>query len=161
GASADGATYALAREAEDVAAVVRHAGADALLLGHSFGAVLALEAANLVKLDKLLVYEPYAPLEPAASPSPATQSLQSMVGDAEALLERFLRHVLRMGDEDVERLRAGPTWQARVAAAHTIPREMAAVECHHLRVDGLVAHQTRVRFLLGEQSPPFLREATM
>ena len=79
-----------------------HAGADALLLGHSFGALLALDAANLVKLDKLLVYEPYAPPEPAPSPSAATQSFQSMLGEPEALLDRFLRQILRMSDAEVE-----------------------------------------------------------
>ena len=47
GASGDGPVYALEREVEDVAAVVEWAGAGARLLGHSHGAVCALEAARL------------------------------------------------------------------------------------------------------------------
>lgn len=160
GASTDGPAYALEREAEDVAAVLAHAGPDALLLGHSFGGLVALEAANRVTVEKVLVYEPYAPAEPAPSPSPVTQSFMAMLPTPETLLDGFVRRIVQMSDADVERLRSGPSWPSRVAAAHTIPREMAAVECHRLVVDELVARKTRVRFLLGDRSPPFLREAT-
>src|SRR4051794_7943794 len=38
-------TYALAREADDVAAVLRAVGPDALVLAHSYGGTCALEAA--------------------------------------------------------------------------------------------------------------------
>jgi pimeloyl-ACP methyl ester carboxylesterase len=70
GASGDGADYALAREAEDLAAVVDAQGAPAALLGHSFGALAALEAALLTpNIRRLLLYEPVfalggAPLYP-------------------------------------------------------------------------------------------------
>jgi pimeloyl-ACP methyl ester carboxylesterase len=152
--------YALAREAEDVAAVLTHAGPDAVLLGHSFGGLVALEAANLVTVAKVLVYEPYAAADPLATPSPVTQSYQAMIATPEALLERFYREIVHFAASDLERLRASPAWPGRVAAACTIPREMAAVECHSLRVEGLVRRGSRVRFLVGERSPAFLREAT-
>jgi pimeloyl-ACP methyl ester carboxylesterase len=161
GQSADGPTYALEREGEDVAAVLERAGSEALLLGHSFGGLVALVTAELVPIERVLVYEPYAPADPAPAPSAATQSYAAMLGgDPEALLVRFLREVVQMTADDLERFRRTASWTARVAAAPTIPREMAAVECHRLMVDRLVARKARVRFLLGERSPAFLREST-
>jgi pimeloyl-ACP methyl ester carboxylesterase len=161
GQSGDGAPYRLEREGEDVAAVLERAGSEALLFGHSFGGLVALLAAELVPVERLLVYEPYAPAEPAPSPSVVTQSYIAMLGgNPEALLDRFFREIVQMPPDDLERVRRTPSWTARVAAAPTIPREMAAVECHRLVLDRLVARKTRVRFLLGERSPPFLREAT-
>ncbi|MBX3207521.1 MAG: alpha/beta hydrolase [Labilithrix sp.] len=160
GASGDGDAYAIAREVEDVAAVVDAIGGDVFLLGHSFGGLLALEAAARTRVAKLLVYEPYAPPAPAAEPSAVTQSFAAMLGDPEALLERFLRDIVQMTDADVARLRASSAWPARVAAASTIPREMAGVEQHRTAFEGLAQRATPVRFLLGERSPAFLRDAT-
>jgi pimeloyl-ACP methyl ester carboxylesterase len=47
GESGDADTYAIEREFEDIAAIVDSLGEPALLLGHSFGAICALEAALL------------------------------------------------------------------------------------------------------------------
>src|SRR3954452_12586587 len=52
-------TYALAREADDVAAVLRAVGPDALVLAHSYGGTCALEAAARgAAMARLLIYEP-------------------------------------------------------------------------------------------------------
>ncbi|MBX3263376.1 MAG: alpha/beta hydrolase [Labilithrix sp.] len=160
GASDDGGAYALAREVEDVAALVDSIGGEVFLLGHSFGGLLALEATARTEVAKLLVYEPYAPPAPAPEPSAVTRSFAAMIADPEALLVRFLRDIVQMSDADVARLRASTAWPARVAAARTIPREMAAVEQHRTTFEPLAERATPVRFLLGERSPPFLREAT-
>ncbi|MBX3218065.1 MAG: alpha/beta hydrolase [Labilithrix sp.] len=160
GASDDGRAYALSREVEDVAALIDSVGGEAFLLGHSFGGLLALEAAARTRVAKLLVYEPYAPAAPAPEPSAVTQSFAAMVADPEALLVRFLRDIVQMCDADVARLRASSAWPARVAAAATIPREMAGVEQHRTTFEALAERPIPVRFLLGERSPAFLREAT-
>ena len=59
GGSGDSEEYALEREFEDVAAVVDSLGEPVNLLGHSYGAVCALEAALLTSnVRKLVLYEP-------------------------------------------------------------------------------------------------------
>ena len=59
GGSGDAAAYALEREVEDVVAVVEAAGEPVALLGHSHGAVCALEAARLTGgVRALVLYEP-------------------------------------------------------------------------------------------------------
>lgn len=59
GESGDGSNYAIEREFDDVAAVVDPIGNGVDLLGHSFGAVCALEAGlRTSHLRKLILYEP-------------------------------------------------------------------------------------------------------
>src|SRR6266704_2544578 len=58
GDSGDTPPYAVAREIEDLDAVIEEAGGSAALYGHSSGACLALEAANrLPGIRKLALYE--------------------------------------------------------------------------------------------------------
>jgi len=58
GGSGDTAPYAVEREIEDIAALLREAGGAAFLWGMSSGVVLALEAANrLSEIRKLALYE--------------------------------------------------------------------------------------------------------
>lgn len=59
GASGDTHPYSLEREVEDIAAVIAANGPNALVLGHSSGAVLSLEAAMRgVPITRLAVNEP-------------------------------------------------------------------------------------------------------
>src|SRR5829696_4622459 len=59
GGSGDSDGYTMEREAEDVASVVDSIGEPVNLLGHSYGALLALEAALVAKnVRKLVLYEP-------------------------------------------------------------------------------------------------------
>ena len=59
GGSGDSSDYAIEREFEDMAAVVDSLGEPANLLGHSYGALCALEAAPLTRhVRKLVLYEP-------------------------------------------------------------------------------------------------------
>ena len=59
GDSSDGQGYEVEREFQDVAAVVRDAGDGALLVGHSYGGLVAAGAAQLLDgLPRLVLYEP-------------------------------------------------------------------------------------------------------
>ena len=59
GGSGDSEDYAIEREFEDVAAVVDSFGEPAFLVGHSYGAICALEASLLTPgVRKLVLYEP-------------------------------------------------------------------------------------------------------
>src|SRR3712207_6694772 len=59
GGSGDSEDYAIEREFEDVAAVVDSLGEPAFLVGHSYGALCALEAALLTpNVRKMVLYEP-------------------------------------------------------------------------------------------------------
>lgn len=61
--------------------------------------------------------------------------------------------------ETVEYMRSQPAWQARVAAAHTIPRELRAGKAYRLDAErfGYLGVPTLV--LSGGESPAALRKA--
>lgn len=168
GTSDDAAAYAFARESEDLHAMleaVAHAtGRErVLVLGHSFGGLVCLDALpETTRVAKLVVYEPYAPEVPAPEPSAVTKAYAALAerGDRDALVTSFLRDIVRMPSSDVDRLRAHGSWRARVAAGHTIPREMAAAETYRFQPSRYTSNAVPIRMLLGGESPAFLREAT-
>jgi pimeloyl-ACP methyl ester carboxylesterase len=124
GRSGDADDYALEREFEDVAAVVEWAGGGVNLLGHSHGGVCALEAALLVDgVRKLVLYEP--PIGFLVSPPHVVHRLEALLEaeQREELLAFFLREVAGLPADQIELMRSLPAWEARLAAAHTIPRE--------------------------------------
>lgn len=164
GASGDGPDYDIAREFEDVAAVV-DAVADASgsavdLYGHSFGASCALGGAALTSnVRRLAVYEPPVSPTEGAYPPGMLERLDALLaeGNREAVVEAVFREALGMSDEEFSAFRAQPSWPARVAAAHTIPRE-SRVELQGAFDLELVANITVPTLLLtGEDSPDFLR----
>ncbi len=60
GGSGDSDEYDLEREIEDMAAVVESIAEPVMLLGHSYGALIALEAAlRTDNLNGLVLYEPF------------------------------------------------------------------------------------------------------
>jgi pimeloyl-ACP methyl ester carboxylesterase len=162
GASGDVDPYAIEHEFDDVAAVVDSMPEPAHLLGHSYGAICSLEAAKrTAHLRSLVLYEPPLP-GGIAIVSEATQArldARNAAGDREGVLETFMREVVRVPESDLATLRSLPAWQARIAAAHTIPREERLERTYRFDPDS--ARQIRVPVLLlqGGQSPAFLVEA--
>lgn len=135
GASGDGAHYSLAREFEDLAAVVdaiaRAAVSPVDVLGHSFGGLCTFGGATLTKnIRRLVLYEGWQQVDPAAH-APSLQFMDHLetllaAGEREALLTMFVREVAGISEEELSMFQTSPVWQARVAAAHTIPREIRA-----------------------------------
>jgi pimeloyl-ACP methyl ester carboxylesterase len=132
GASGDNPNYAIQREFEDIAAVVDAMDEPANLLGHSYGALCALEAALLThNLRKLVLYEPGIKLPGVIlNPPEAIQRMQTLLelGDREGLLAILYREILKIPEHEYEQLRSAPSWSERVAFAQTMVREARAEE---------------------------------
>jgi pimeloyl-ACP methyl ester carboxylesterase len=136
GASGDAAGYDLAREFEDVAAVVdavaAASGSAVDLYGHSFGGLCAFGGATLTaNLGRLVLYEGWPPVDPAGRELPPSVSgrLDALLtqGDHDAVVETMFREVVRMPAAELAALRAQPAWPARVAAAPALVRELRAI----------------------------------
>jgi pimeloyl-ACP methyl ester carboxylesterase len=136
GASADGPEYRLAREFEDVAAVVDAAaelyGQPVDVYGHSFGGLCAFGAAALsTNVHRLVLYEGWPSVDPAAYtlPPEVDAKLDELLasGERDAIVATVLRELAGLSDRELEAFRALPAWRARVAAAHTLPRELRAI----------------------------------
>lgn len=134
GGSGDSATYHLQREYEDIVAVVdavaESAGQPVDLLGHSFGGLCVLGAARLTdNVRRLVLYEGWPATDPTVVGPPADviDEIDRLLdaGDPDAALAAMYHDIMSPGE--VEAFRASPAWPARVAAAHTIPREGRAL----------------------------------
>jgi len=163
GKSGDGDTYDLEREFEDIVAVVEAAGSRVNLLGHSFGALCAMDAAlRTDRLNKLILYEPVFPVEGIELYEPgAREKLEAILkeGDREKLLISFFRDIVKMSEKDIDVLKREPAWQARLAAAHTLVREMGD-ENYRFEPARFKDLAVPTLLLLGEKSPPFLKKPT-
>jgi pimeloyl-ACP methyl ester carboxylesterase len=115
GDSTDTQTYELAREIEDIEALIDEAGGSAFLYGISSGAALAFEAALAlkVKVKKLVMYEPPYNDEANARKfwKEYTQKLRELVatgrkGDAVGLFMMLVG----MPAEHLEGMRQNPMW---------------------------------------------------
>lgn len=129
GGSGDGPDYSFDLEVDDVVAAVRAVPGPAYLYGHSFGGVLAWEAARrLPELAGLILYEggPKPPVR--FIPDDLISDLQTMVeaGRDEEALTRFLLAAAGLSEAELLALKREPAWPGRVSAAHTIPRELRA-----------------------------------
>ena len=129
GLSGDAASYDISREYDDIAHVVDHAAAEARqpvsLYGHSYGALCALGAAARTRnLERLFLYEPALQgVLPAGEDLLSRLDALVAAGSYDDALEHAYRVGVRMSVEDVAAMRALPSWQARIAAAPTMPRE--------------------------------------
>jgi pimeloyl-ACP methyl ester carboxylesterase len=168
GASGDGPSYTVEREFEDVAAVAEAVAAEdggpVDVAGHSFGGRSALGASLLTSsIRRVVSYE--------GAPAPANEPYQSAGlverlrrhldrGDREAVLETFMREVVGMDDAGLARFRADPVWPLRVAASHTIPRELEAERSTAASLAALGGVTVPVLQILGTASVPAFHAAT-
>lgn len=147
--------YALAREVEDVSAVLDAIGEPTFYLGHSYGALIGLDALrSCTEISKALLYEP--PFDtPAHAMLPATflPRFSELLadGERERALELFYREVVEI---DPAPLRDLPIWQARLAAVHTLEREGRIGVKFACDADLFAGVEVPVRVLLGADSPP-------
>jgi pimeloyl-ACP methyl ester carboxylesterase len=125
GDSTDTAPYAVQRGIEDLAALIDHASAPAIVFGWSSGAVLALDAAAAgLPITRLALFEPPFIVDDSRPPLPAdyVQQLDAHIaaghpGDAAAL---FMTAAAGVPDEHVAGMRQAPFWPGLEAIAHTI-----------------------------------------
>ena len=162
GQSGDSSDYSVEREFEDVAAVIDAVGHPVILLGHSFGALCSLEATlRTNRVARLVLYEP--PIPAGAPPYSPTliERLQELLdqGDAAGVVSTFFSEVVRMPPAELAMLRSLPNWPARVASAHTIPRELRASETYVLDPARFTGFEVRTLLLLGGDRPPIFQAA--
>ena len=158
GLSGDTPPYDITREYADVARVVdrvaTETGDAVSLYGHSYGAICALGAATLTRnVRRLFLYEPgYQGV--VLTPDTVLARLDELVaaGEYDAALEHAYRFGVGMSADEVAAMRALPSWQARVAAAPTIPREFRTAA--NLPFDATSVADLRVPtvLLLGDRS---------
>lgn len=178
GRSGDGPEHSLEREVEDVAAVLRAAsaagpdpggldpggpdpGGPPLLIGHSFGGILALEAALRTPVKKLVLYEPPILLSGRDLHDAFVSRVDALLarGNLEEIWVSFLRDVLLMTDEEIARYRESRSWKARVEMAALLPREAHARGSYRFDAARFRGFDAPTLLLRGTESSPELHAA--
>lgn len=126
GESTDTAPYAVAREIEDIEALIDVFGGQAGLYGMSSGAVLALEAGVALpgKVRSVLLYEPPIDVDQPSADAwkqHAEMAVLAERGEAEAMMSLFMGAF--MSPEDLTGFRQSPAWPGFAAVGGTIEHD--------------------------------------
>ncbi|MFJ8931492.1 alpha/beta fold hydrolase [Streptomyces sp. NPDC102364] len=155
GRSGDGLSYDIAREHEDIEAVMELAGPEAVLFGHSYGGLIATGVALRRPPVALVLYDPGLTLNgPLGGPATAGIERAVAAGDHEGALVIGLREVLGMSHRQVAQFRAMPEWETFLDRISTWPRELRAVDAVQFTLDQLAVGLTsQCLIVTGEHSP--------
>lgn len=165
GESGDARPYAIAREVEDLAALIQAAGGSAVVVGVSSGAALGLEAANAgLPIRKLALYEPPFIVDNARTPTPADFIDQlnrcldaGRPGDAVKLFMRLVQ----MPAPAIFIMQLTPAWKKLKAVAHTLPYDLTIMLPNQLgrplRPEQWADVRIPVLALDGGKSPAWIR----
>jgi pimeloyl-ACP methyl ester carboxylesterase len=163
GRSGDTQPWALAREVEDVAALIKAIGGAAALCTNSSGADIALAAAGAgVGVTALFLYEP--PFFSGLDYTEHLAALGSLLADGnnEEAMRYNLTSVIGLPGEAVDQMAQAPWWPAMVAAAPTLVYDHAATHQINLDPDWRARWATVTAPTIvcsGDQSFPGLAEA--
>lgn len=136
GLSADGADYGVDREIEDIAAVLDESGSGSNLLGHSSGAIYALETARRNPVERLVAYEP-----PLLFQGPDSEELLARIavsveqGDPERATAIFFEEEVGLPEEAMASLKTTAEWAEMVSLSWTFVREWEALHDAALSVE--------------------------
>jgi pimeloyl-ACP methyl ester carboxylesterase len=168
GASGDAANYRMDAEFDDVAAVLDSLDSPADVVAHSYGAICALEASLRTRnIRRLVLYEP--PIAARPSTPEEAKGFEAVVGEIEACinrneraaaLETFFTKVLRMPEAEIARARGLPSWPARLALAHTLPRELRSSRAYRFDAARFREHRIPTLIVLGGESPQRYKDTT-
>ncbi len=161
GDSGDTLPFAVAREIEDIEAVIGLAGGTAHLYGSSSGAGLALEAtAAGAAVDKLVLWEPPYNLDPEGRPpADSVEQLDRMIaeGRRDDAATFFMVDMVRLPAEFAAYARTQPWWEGQKAIAHTLAYDARAMGDYSIPTT-TAARVTRPTIILtGGASFPFFR----
>ncbi|MEV6020546.1 MULTISPECIES: alpha/beta hydrolase [unclassified Streptomyces] len=163
GGSGDTAPFAVAREVEDIAALIEVCGGGAALYGISSGGALALEAAmSGLPVREVAVYEtPFAVDETAGRRrTEYTRRLTELLGQdrrGEAV-ELFLA-LVGTPPEMIAGVRMSHAWPGMEALAPTLAYDDAAMGENRVPRERLAALSVPLLSVAGDASPAWMREA--
>lgn len=169
GRSEAGASHSLDKECEDITAVLSAAGPSVYLLGHSYGAICALETARRTAIAKLVLYEPPLPIDPSLAAGAGIPTFRAdadiyraAIADGrrdDAMLLGF-RRFIGLSEDEIAALRQTPAWDEFVAFSPTWVPELDAIATLELGVERFRQMMTPTLLLLGTRSPEHLKTAT-
>ncbi len=164
GDSGDTPPWAIAREIQDLAAMIAAAGGSASVFGHSSGGLLALDAAAQgLAITRLAVAEPPIILDAGRAASlvrAANLVDELMAADRRReAVELYFTQVMQMPAAAVAQLRRSPMWADFEDLAHTLSYDLRIMARGAARLAEAPAVRAPTLAMDGSESPPWMREA--
>lgn len=169
GRSDVGSSHSLEKECEDIAAVLGAAGPGAHLLGHSYGAVCALETARRTSIGKLVLYEPPLPMNRALTAGSGIPTFRADIEVFRAAIEEGrredamllgVRRFIGLTETEIAALRPTPVWNELLSFAHTWLPELEALARLEYGVERFEEITAPTLLLVGALSPDHLKVAS-
>ncbi len=146
--------HSLLDEAHDLGALIEAINDKVFLIGHSYGAQVALAATGLYRANirKLVLYEPP---KPESVPPKILRELEriSRKGDWALLAETFFRKVLMVPPRELEELRQSVSWSTIVGDACASLHDLIALTSHDSSADHFGSLDIPVLLQVGSESP--------
>ncbi|MCX5204047.1 alpha/beta hydrolase [Streptomyces sp. NBC_00237] len=163
GGSGDTVPYAVAREVEDLAALIEEVGGSACLYGMSSGGALVLRAAAAgLSVPRIAVYEPPFTVlaDTRAEKAAYTERLKTLLDEERRgeAVELFLS-VVGMPREFVAQMKRAPVWRSFESLAPTLAYDDAVMGDGTVPVERLSALTQPVLVVSGDASPGVMRDA--
>ena len=148
--------HRLEDEAADVVELIQTMGQPVFLLGHSYGAHVALLAAALAPrmVQRLILYEP--PAAGLLDSHMETLEAHARQPDWATLSYTFFRDVLHVPLEDLDALRDTELWQPILADAPATIWDLRALSQYDFRPEAFRQLITPVMLQIGSESPRHL-----
>lgn len=166
GESGDSADYKLELEFDDIAAVINSIDQGVILVGHSYGGIISLEAVlRSENISKLILYEanifdPAEEVDDFLLETIAKIETRLKEGENEQALLLLLENLLGMSSEEIDLARSTPYWQVMVNAAPTLPRELQGGAEYNFVAQRFTDLTIPILLLSGSDSPLLLKDAT-
>jgi len=161
GASEEGgADYSLAHEVADLLAAVTLLDEPVDVVAHSYGGLVALEAALITdRIGRLIVYEPSIDDDPEFPGVVARVTELVSRGEDEQAAVALLVERSGVPAGAVDAVRELPLWPILLRGVQALPREGAAVVGYRFDPSRFHRLATPTLVLLGEESPGWRHEA--
>lgn len=146
--------HRLEDEILDATALIRAIGEPVFLLGHSYGAHVALGAASVVpsRVRKLVLYEPPWPgILGGDVPEPLTTHAKA--GDWDSFSFWFFHSVLAVPVEELKALRATELWAPILADAKASLGDIRALSRYDFQCDRFAELRMPILLQIGTESP--------
>ena len=141
-------------EAQDILALIHAIGEPVLLLGHSYGAHVALAAAALAPdgIRELTLYEaPWPAILPPRLMDLLTHHAQA--GDWDSFAAAFFHNALRIPMTEIEELRRTPLWSPILDDAPASFYDLRALSRYEFKPERFADLRLPVRLQIGTESP--------